>query len=176
MIMRYSLSLVPLISIVAACSSATPKAATPVAQASNIPASAAANPKATDDPTRGNVNISLDVRKACGLAEDEAYFAFDSAHVRDQDKKVLRKLADCFTTGQLKGRQMSLIGHADPRGTADYNMALAGRRADNVKQLVVAESMNENSVSTTSRGAMDASGTDEASWASDRSVDIKLGS
>lgn len=71
---------------------------------------------------------------------------------------------------------MSLVGHADPRGTADYNMALAGRRADNVKQLVVAESMNENRVSTTSRGAMDASGTDEASWAKDRSVDVKLGS
>ena len=162
MIIRHPLSLVAMISMVAACSSATPKAA--------------ANPKPNDDPTRGNINISLDVRKACGLGEDEAYFAFDSAHVRDQDKKVLRKLADCFTSGQLKGRQMSLIGHADPRGTADYNMALAGRRADNVKQLVFAESMNENKVSTTSRGAMDAAGTDEASWAKDRSVDVKLGS
>ena len=176
MIIRYSLLLVALSSIVAACSSTTPKAAAPVAQASNMPAAATANPKPNDDPTRGNINISLDVRKACGLAEDEAYFAFDSAHVRDQDKNVLRKLADCFISGQLKGRQMSLVGHADPRGTADYNMALAGRRADNVKQLVVAESMNENRVSTTSRGAMDASGTDEASWAKDRSVDVKLGS
>jgi peptidoglycan-associated lipoprotein len=71
---------------------------------------------------------------------------------------------------------MSPIGHADPRGTEDYNMALVGRRADNVKLLIVDESMNENRVSTTSRGEMDATGTDEASWAKDRSVDVKLGS
>ena len=115
------------------------------------------------------------MRKACGLADDEAYFAFDSAHVRDQDKKILGKLADCFVSGPLKGRQMSLVGHADPRGSGDYNMALGGRRADNVKQLIVVEHLNANRISTTSRGAMDATGTDEASWAKDRSVEVRLG-
>jgi len=178
MIIRQSLLLFALTSLVAACGSTTPKAktATPIAQTSSTQAVSSANPKPDDNPTRGNISISDDVRKACGLANDEAYFAFDSAHVRDQDKKVLGKLADCFVSGPLKGRQMSLIGHADPRGSEDYNLALAGRRADNVKQLIVAERMNENKVSTTSRGAMDATGTEEVSWAKDRSVDVKLGS
>jgi peptidoglycan-associated lipoprotein len=69
---------------------------------------------------------------------------------------------------------MSLVGHADPRGSEDYNLALGGRRADNVKLIIVAESMDASHVSTTSRGKMDATGTDEATWAKDRSVDVAL--
>jgi len=69
---------------------------------------------------------------------------------------------------------MSLVGHADPRGSEDYNLALGGRRADNAKLIIVAESMNASSISTTSRGKMDATGTDEAGWARDRSVDVAL--
>jgi peptidoglycan-associated lipoprotein len=128
-----------------------------------------------DGATTGIVAISDDVRKACGLTESDAYFAFDSDHVRPQDKRVLHALADCFVSGPLKNRQMSLVGHADPRGTEDYNLALAGRRADNVKSIMVAESMNASRVSTTSRGAMDAKGTNEGSWAEDRSVDVTIG-
>src|SRR5512144_1926783 len=66
----------------------------------------AKNPKPDDDATKGNLNISDEIRKACGLTDSEAYFAFDSANVRPQDQKVLKKLADCFSTGALKGREM----------------------------------------------------------------------
>jgi peptidoglycan-associated lipoprotein len=139
------------------------------------PAPVAAIPKQDDNAARGSIVISYDIRAACGLVDIDAFFAFDSDHVRTEDKKILRTLADCFTTGPLKGRQMSLIGHADPRGSEDYNLALGGRRADNVKLIIVAENMNANSISTTSRGALDASGTDEATWAHDRTVDLILG-
>jgi outer membrane protein OmpA-like peptidoglycan-associated protein len=54
-------------------------------------------------------------------------------------------------------------------------LALAGRRADNVKIAIVDEKMNDARISTTSRGAMDAMGTDEISWAADRRVDVNLG-
>jgi len=112
---------------------------------------------------------------ACGLADDDAHFAFDSAHVVANDRRMLRTLADCFVSGPLRGRQMSLVGHADPRGSDDYNLALGGRRADSVKGIMVAETMISSRVSTTSRGAMDATGTDEVSWANDRRVEIFLG-
>lgn len=174
--LHHSLLLVALASLVAACGGSETKAAAPSGQASVTRSMSPINPKPEDNATRGNISISYNVRKACGLTDAEAYFAFDSSHVRPQDKQALRALAECFMSGPLKGRQMSLIGHADPRGTEDYNIALAGRRADNVKLLIVGESMDENRVSTSSRGAMDATGTDEASWAKDRSVDVKLGS
>jgi peptidoglycan-associated lipoprotein len=150
-----------------------PVAPAPVVQAAPPPVAAVIQ-KADDNPARGNIVISYDVRKACGIDDVDAYFSFDSDHVRTGDKKVLRTLADCFTSGPLKGRQMSLVGHADPRGSEDYNMALGGRRADNVKLIIVAESMDAGNVSTSSRGKMDATGTDEASWAKDRSVDVAL--
>lgn len=164
---------------VSACSDEKKPAVAPVAPppaASNAqPVVAANNPKPDDDATRGNLNISDEIRKACGLTDAEAFFAFDSAHVRPQDETILKKLAACFSTGALKGREMRLIGHADPRGSADYNLALGGKRADNVKAVIARQGMNAAKIATTSRGAMDANGTDEASWAKDRRVDVTVG-
>lgn len=139
------------------------------------PSTDATNPKPDDDATRGNLNISDEIRKACGLTDAEAYFAFDSAHVRPEDQRILKKLADCFSTGALKGREMRLVGHADPRGSADYNLTLGGRRADNVKAVIATQGLAAKKIATTSRGAMDATGTDEATWAKDRRVDVTLG-
>jgi peptidoglycan-associated lipoprotein len=148
---------------------APPPAATPA------PAPAANNPKPDDDPSKGNINISDEIRKACGITDAEAFFAYDSANIRAEDKAVLGKLATCFTTGPLKGREMRLVGHADNRGEEDYNMLLGQRRADNVKGAVVSAGMTAAKALTTSRGELDATGSDESPWAKDRRVDIVLG-
>ena len=132
-------------------------------------------PDTGKDPNRSTLNISDEIRRACGITDAEAYFGFDSANVRPSDRAVLRKLADCFTTGPLKGRQMRLVGHADPRGDYDYNMVLGGKRAENVKRVIATEGMEAGRIDTTSRGEMDATGTDEATWAQDRRVDVVLG-
>jgi peptidoglycan-associated lipoprotein len=125
-------------------------------------------------PTTAQLNISPDIQKACGISSSDAYFAFDSANVRPQDRKILAKLATCFSTGPLAGEQMRLVGHADPRGESEYNMVLGENRASNVKKAIAAEGLDSNKMSTTSRGEMDATGTDEATWARDRRVDIMI--
>ena len=71
---------------------------------------------------------------------------------------------------------MRLVGHADPRGDEEYNMVLGGRRADNVKSAIVQAGLHSSKIATTSRGEMDATGTDEAGWEKDRRVDVMLGS
>ncbi|HEX6271679.1 MAG TPA: OmpA family protein, partial [Polyangiaceae bacterium] len=114
-------------------------------------------------------------RSACGISEVEAFFAFDSANVRAQDRAILKKLADCFMTGPLKGREMRLVGHADPRGDEEYNHVLGQRRADSVKSAVVEAGLTATTIATTSRGEDDASGTEETGWSKDRRVDIVLG-
>ena len=64
---------------------------TPAASAATQGAATTAdNPKPDDDATKGNINVAEDVKKACGLSDDEAYFAFNSAAVTDKDKAVLR--------------------------------------------------------------------------------------
>lgn len=149
--------------------------AAPAPAAKPAPAPTANNPKPDDDPSKGNINISDEIRRACGITDTEAFFAYDSANIRAEDKAVLTKLATCFTTGPLKGREMRLVGHADNRGEEDYNMLLGQRRADNVKGAVVSAGMTAAKALTTSRGELDASGSDDASWAKDRRVDIVLG-
>lgn len=148
----------------------------PPPAAKPAPAPVANNPKPEDDASKGNINISDEIKKACGITDTEAFFAYDSANIRPQDKAVLAKLATCFTTGPLKGREMRLVGHADNRGEDDYNMILGQKRADNVKTAIVTAGMTAAKTLTTSRGELDATGADEASWSKDRRVDIVLGS
>ena len=161
----------------AACGSdPTPPPAAPQGNTAPPMATAepATNPKPDDDPTKSQIRISDEIKRACGISDAEAYFAFDSANVRPSDKAVLQKLSKCFADGPLKGRQMRLVGHADPRGESEYNMVLGGKRADNVKNYLTQEGLPDGQVSTTSRGELDAVGTDESSWSEDRRVDVVL--
>jgi peptidoglycan-associated lipoprotein len=80
----------------------------------------------------------------------------------------------CFASGPLEGRQMKLVGRADPRGSEEYNMTLGQHRADSVMKYLESRSVAKRMMASSSRGAMDAVGTDEPSWARDRRVDILL--
>jgi peptidoglycan-associated lipoprotein len=90
------------------------------------------------------------------------------------DDEVLAKIASCVSTGPLKGRSLRLVGRADPRGTQEYNMVLGAERANNVARYLVQMGVDASRVMQTSRGELDAVGTDEATWQRDRRVDIVL--
>ena len=119
--------------------------------------------------------IAPDIQAACGIAETNTFFAYNSAQVAQADHALLAKLADCFTSGPLAGRPMQLVGHADPRGDSDYNYVLGQQRADRAKDAIVDAGMSGSKISTTSRGENEASGNDEASWSGDRKVEVLLG-
>jgi peptidoglycan-associated lipoprotein len=125
-------------------------------------------------PTAGVVHISSDIRKACGITDADAHFAFDSASLGEAERPVLNQLAKCFVSGPLSGREMRLVGHADPRGPDEYNMVLGGSRADTVKTFLTMKGVPGGHIATTSRGEMEARGTEEGSWAEDRRVDVLL--
>jgi peptidoglycan-associated lipoprotein len=129
----------------------------------------------SSDANRSIVAIAPSIRAACGISDSEAFFPYDSAAVRPEDRAILRKLADCFATGPLKTKRMRLVGHADPRGDEEYNYLLGQRRADNVKFGITSSGMVGERVATTSRGEDDAKGLSEAGWAKDRRVDVMLG-
>jgi len=130
--------------------------------------------KPGDDPRQSVINVSDEIMVACGITEAEAKFGYDSAKVQKGDQPVLNKLVACFTTGKLSGRTMRLVGHADPRGEAEYNMVLGGKRADNVKQYLTVQGLADKQAETTSRGELDATGTDDTGWSEDRRVDVIL--
>ncbi len=161
-----------------ACSSdPKPPPLPPVAQVEAPPPPPPPEPppeKPGDDPRQSTIKVSDEIMEACGISDAEAKFEYDSARVQRGDQPVLNKLVQCFTSGKLSGRTMRLVGHADPRGEAEYNMVLGGKRADNVKSYLSAQGLPDRQGETTSRGEIDATGTDESGWSGDRRVDVIL--
>jgi peptidoglycan-associated lipoprotein len=159
-----------------ACSSA-PKPAPKVedaakARATDAP-SAAAKKLDVASPTTGSIHIDDKITKLCGDLP-ETHFAFDSADVGPSAGSLLDPLARCFLTGPAKGKGLRLVGHADPRGETEYNFALGMKRASSVAKYLVGKGMDKGHVEPTSKGELEATGTDEAGWARDRKVEIYL--
>ena len=178
--MRSTLRLISFLTLAASALTACGSEATPPAESPTVeaPAQEAApaddGKKPGDNPSQSQINIDERIKKACGLTDTEAHFAYNSANIRESDKAILKKIADCFTTGPLKGQTMLIVGHADPRGEPEYNVVLGGRRADNVGSAMMRAGLPEAQLQSSSRGELDATGTDEASWSAHRRVDILL--
>ena len=176
---QYVIALAASAALAAGCSSdpkPPPRMAAANMTASDAMPRAAAPPPARADtatPTSGSIHIEDRILKACGNIPT-AHFAFDSAAIQPDAAAALDALARCFATGPLAGHRMMLTGHADPRGETEYNMGLGQRRAGSVGNYLTGRGVSRAQVSTTSRGALEATGTDEAGWARDRKVEVTL--
>jgi len=109
-----------------------------------------------------------------GHTDNSPTFAFDDFQLDGTDRDLLSQIATCVTTGPLKGRALALTGHADPRGTDEYNLGLGDRRAHTVGDFLVRLGVAADRVSATTRGELDATGSDESGWQRDRRVDVQL--
>lgn len=59
------------------------------------------------------------------------YFDFDQSAIRQDQRDLLQANADCIREAPAD-RRIKVIGHTDPSGTEEYNIALSERRADSV--------------------------------------------
>jgi peptidoglycan-associated lipoprotein len=125
-----------------------------------------------------NVGVSDELAKQCSLrfanAENAPKFGYDQAELLPSDRDVLQQIADCLVNGPLKGRSVQLVGRADPRGTDEYNLGLGERRAEHVRTYLERLGVPSQRLSPTTRGELDAAGTDENGWQRDRRVDLQL--
>jgi outer membrane protein OmpA-like peptidoglycan-associated protein len=123
------------------------------------------------------LNLGGDIVKVCGIkagATSNPTFDYDKEELAPEDRVVLDQLATCLMTGALKGKAVNLVGRADPRGTEEYNLGLGSRRAGSVNTYLVRLGVAQPQLAVNTRGSLDATGTDEATWAKDRRVDITL--
>ncbi len=124
------------------------------------------------------VSVSALIAKACGLTPrgktELPTFEYDSAALGAQDRELLADIARCLSEGALRGKNVVLIGRADARGEPEYNMTLGESRADAVHRYLVDLGVGRDRMRATSRGELDAIGTNEEGWAHDRRVDIEL--
>lgn len=124
------------------------------------------------------VSVSNDILQACNLAMSDVTnapkFPFDHTDLLDEDYRVLNQIGTCLTTGPLAGRGVLLTGHADNRGTEEYNMGLGAKRAHTVSDYLSSKGVEPSRMQETSRGELDAIGVDVLGKQQDRRVDITL--
>nr|MBA2565929.1 peptidoglycan-associated lipoprotein Pal [Gemmatimonadota bacterium] len=96
------------------------------------------------------------------------YFDFNRAEIRTGDREILARKADVMS--EFPEIAIRIEGHADERGTVEYNLALGERRAQAAKDYLVNAGIDPNRVSTISYGeerpSVDAS--DEEAWSQNR--------
>jgi len=176
---KLSLALALVGALTAGCTSDEARRPKAPPQAANAPPRArppesqASARQDTASPTSGSVHIEDKIINACGDIPT-AHFAFDSAAIGPDAAISLDALARCFVSGPLKGRSMRLVGHADPRGETEYNVALGQRRAGSVASFLAGKGMERVKIQTLSKGAFEATGIDEEGWARDRKVEVFL--
>lgn len=129
-------------------------------------------------PMGGSLGVSDEIARMCNLQLPDLTSApkydFDKSDLQPGDRATLTKIAECLTTGALKGRSVQLIGRADARGESNYNMVLGAQRAGGVADYLAHLGVARARLDVTSRGELDARGVDEAGWQDDRRVDIVL--
>ncbi len=100
------------------------------------------------------------------------YFDFDQAIVRRTGHEELSKHARVLSADRYLW--VRLEGHADERGTREYNLALGERRANAVRAYLVAQGAARTQIEVISYGEEKPAnnGHSESSWAENRRVEI----
>ena len=115
----------------------------------------------------------IDYDPNAGELTNILYFAFDSAELRREDADVVARHA--LQLADNPRWQVRLEGHADERGSREYNIGLGERRSQTVRRMLMIQGASASQISTVSFGeerpAVD--GSDESAWAQNRRVEIK---
>ncbi len=102
------------------------------------------------------------------VTSDRIFFDTDSSDVDAEDQATLRSQAQWLA--QYPRVRATIEGHADERGTREYNIALGERRANAAKNALAALGVDAGRLTVISYGKErpDATGSDEAAWARNR--------
>jgi peptidoglycan-associated lipoprotein len=131
------------------------------------PAPPVAMPAPTERPAPGTFSGVTDLRPV--------YFDFDRAEIRASDAQILDGNAQWLQANRTV--VVIVEGHADERGTSEYNLALAERRARAVRDYLISRGVEAGRLSVLSYGENRPTCTQhaEACWATNRRVEFRSG-
>jgi peptidoglycan-associated lipoprotein len=109
------------------------------------------------------------------LAKRRVYFEFDSAEITPESRTVIEAHSRYLANNPRLN--VVLEGHADERGTREYNLALGERRAQAVSRAMQALGVTGSRLQSVSYGEERpvALEQDESAWAQNRRVEILYG-
>jgi peptidoglycan-associated lipoprotein len=119
-----------------AATTAPPPAAPPPAAPAPAPVTSSILPGSAQD---FKVNVG-----------DTVHFALNQYNIEDNDKSTLMKQAAWLE--RYPTVRLTIEGHCDERGTREYNLALGARRANAVKEFLVAQGVAGDRLETISYG------------------------
>ena len=159
--------------ILAACGSTS---GTDEADAAESPGQESAGNDRGADTSSGGDRDELtqeEIRQENALRQTVFYFDFDIAEFKAADRETLTYHARNLAANS--GMRIRLEGHADERGSREYNMALGESRGNAARDFLIQEGVNGSLIEVVSYGEEQAasSGGDEKSWTLNRRVELK---
>jgi len=159
--------------LLAACSSTdTANEDAAAAAAAAAAEAAAAEQAAKEAQAKAAAAEQQRLQDAAMAAGTVFYFAFDSSALTDEARTAI----DAHIAALLgNDHSVRLEGHTDERGTREYNLALAERRANAVRDYMVANGVASYRIETISYGEENpvAFGSGESNWQQNRRVELK---
>ena len=145
----------------AACSKKAPEEIPP-------PPADTTTPTPTPPPAPSGPAAGSQADFLASVSSDRIYFDLDESDVDDEDRATLQSQAQWLN--RYPNKRVTIEGHADERGTREYNLALGERRANSAKNYLAALGIDAARITTISYGKERpvATGSDEASWAQNR--------
>ena len=107
------------------------------------------------------------------LANAVVYFEYDQFNLTSKSIQALKGVTELMNKNAKI--TISIEGHADERGTREYNLALGQRRAESVTNYLIANGINRNRLITKSYGEERplSLGSNNTAWSKNRRVEIK---
>jgi uncharacterized membrane protein YcaP (DUF421 family)/outer membrane protein OmpA-like peptidoglycan-associated protein len=149
---------------------------TPATTAAPTAGGASTGPAADPDLlviTVMTIDIDTKLAEVCGLPGSSVFFKYDSAKLSPEAKERLQQIATCATTGPAKGKDLVLVGRADPVGSDEYNKRLGTSRAESVARHLRGLGVPKARVEIDSRGEA-AAMKEPYGWPLERRVTVRL--
>tara|TARA_Y100001935_G_scaffold236084_1_gene220497 strand:+ start:235 stop:708 length:474 start_codon:yes stop_codon:yes gene_type:complete len=107
------------------------------------------------------------------LANAVVYFEYDKSNLTAKSIQALRGVSDLMQRNSKI--TLSIEGHADERGTREYNLALGQRRAESVANYLISNGIKRNRLNVKSYGEERplALGSNDTAWSKNRRVELK---
>jgi peptidoglycan-associated lipoprotein len=146
-----------------------PQPSTPAPQPTPAPTQPAPQPTAPAQPMEDPAAAAARVTAALlGEVATMIHFEFDKSDIRPDDRSLLDRKAAIMGTNQ--SLRVRISGHADERGSDEYNLALGSRRAAAAKSYLVNKGIEASRIETVSYGEERPlePGHDENAWFANR--------
>ena len=107
------------------------------------------------------------------LASAVVYFEYDKFNLTAKSIQALKGVSDLMQRNSKI--TLSIEGHADERGTREYNLALGQRRAESVADYLISNGVKRNRLNVKSYGEERplALGSNDSAWSKNRRVELK---